>query len=414
MTTIQRSTIQPGMIQPITMPKWGIEMQQGTVTAWHKSLGETVRRGDDLVDIETDKIVNTVESPVSGVLRRILADDGDEKSVGELIGICVEGDPSEHDIDAFIASFKPADASFEPSQPSEPASNTAAEDASGAAAATPPAAMPASISPIARRVAEKLGVNLAGITGTGRNGRVSKQDVEEAARAQGLLADEPDQTPQFDEIRLSGMQKTAARRLTQAKQDVPHFYLELDADASRLQSAAQAAGVSVNVALAKALAMALAAVPDSNVQWVDDRLRKFRTVDIGIAVATRHGLVAPVLRDVAQMTLAALSDSISKLVAAARDRRLKATELEGGVTTLSNLGMFGVRRFSAIINPPQTSILAVGAVRDSVTVIDGQPAVRPTMSATLSCDHRAIDGALAAQLAGALKSAIETGLESTA
>lgn len=390
-------------IRAITMPKWGIEMQEGTITGWHKSVGEQVERGEELVDIETDKIVNTVESPASGTLRRIVADQGEVRSVGDLIGVFAAPEASDAAVDRFISEFEPADASFEPE-------DRGGDDADANADAPSPPPAGQRLSPIARKLAGKLGVDLSGVTGTGRNGRISKADVEAAAREQGLLATD-EVKPAYEARRLTGIRRTAARRLQEAKREIPHFYLDADIDAAALKARADAVGVSLNTAVVKAMALALAAVPEANVQLVDEELRYFAAVDLGMAVATDRGLLAPVLREVASASLEELQQAATTLAERARSGRLADGDLTGGCATVSNLGMYGVDRFSAIVNPPQSSILAVGRLADRPWIVDDGVASRPVLSVTLSCDHRAIDGALAGRLLGAFRDAVETGLE---
>ncbi|MEM9303900.1 MAG: 2-oxo acid dehydrogenase subunit E2, partial [Pseudomonadota bacterium] len=294
----------------------------------------------------------------------------------------------------------------------EPDEEAPAEEVAASEPEAPPAP-PAEvrISPIAKRVAAKLGVDLTGVVGTGRNGRISKEDVEAAARAQGLLAEESDEPPAFEVIKLTGTQKTAAKRLQEAKQQIPHFYLDADVQTKRLAKVAKRADVSLNAALLKAMGMALEAVPEANVQFVDDTLHRYAKADVGMAVATDRGLVVPILRDVGGASLADIAAAAKDLAVRARDRKLVAADLEGGTCTVSNLGMFGVDRFQAIVNPPQTTILAVGRSVDRAVVDDDDVEVRPVVSVSLSCDHRAVDGALGARLLAAFRAAVESGLE---
>jgi pyruvate dehydrogenase E2 component (dihydrolipoamide acetyltransferase) len=384
-------------IQALTMPKWGIEMQEGTVNGWHAAIGETVARDAPLVDVETDKIVNTVESPYAGTLRRILANVGDVLPVGALLGVYAEPAVGEAEIDAFVAAFRPVDASHEPAAPLTEA------PAAVAAAPAAPTDTESRVSPIARRLAERLGIDLAGIQGTGPNGRISKEDVEAAARR----AAPPDATPAAPAVAanaptrvpLSATRRTIARRLVESKQTIPHYRLGRDLDAGALVArvgALRAAGVrvSINDLVLRATGLALARHPTLNGHLVGDEFLCYADADIAVAVSTPDGLMTPVLRAVNRRALAELAAEARDLAARARAGDLRREDISGGTFTVSNLGMFGVERFDAIINPPQVAILAVGAVREVVVVRDGAPCVAHALAVTLSADHRVIDGAV--------------------
>ena len=400
-------------IRPVTMPKWGIEMQEGTVTAWQFELGGQVVKGDALLDVETEKIVNSVESPAGGILRRILAAAGDTQPVGALIAVLSEPEVPEADIDAFVRDFKAFDASFEATD--------------GSAAAAPAPAAPAAsaeveggdgearVSPIARRLAEKLGIDLARVAGTGRNGRISKEDVEayaarvavatavEAPSAGAAMAAEPARRE-----RLTSMRATIARRLSESKRDIPHYRLvtDLGMDAlARQRASLLAAGqrVSINDLLLHAVAQALLKHPRLNAQFTGEELLQFSTVDLAVAVATPGGLVTPIIRNAASMTIAQLTVAARELAERARAGKLTREEITGGTFTVSSLGMFGVRQFDAIINPPQVAILAVGAMEERPLVRDGALAVGHLATVTLSSDHRVVDGADAAGFLATLR-----------
>ncbi len=393
-------------IHAITMPKWGIEMQEGAITSWHVDVGGIVSRGAQLLDVETEKIVNTVEASVEGTLRRIIGSVGDTLPVGALVGIVCEGDVSDAEIDRFVREFKAADASFEP-ETSAGASSSATAPAAEAPSAAPAAEREdeARVSPIARRLAEKLGVDLSKVTGTGRNGRISKEDVESYHAKQSTAV---------EAVPMSAMRLAIARRLTESKQTIPHYRLHADVDCAALDTARgqhTAAGrkISVNDLLLVALARTLAEFPDVNACLENDTILRRRSADIALAVSTAGGLITPVLRSAESKDVVALAQEARDLAAKARDNKLTREEITGGSFTLSNLGMFGIDAFDAVINPPQVAILAVGSIRDAVVLRDGTPAAGRLMTLTLSCDHRVVDGALGARFLSALKQRIEGG-----
>jgi pyruvate dehydrogenase E2 component (dihydrolipoamide acetyltransferase) len=407
------------------MPKWGIEMQEGTVTAWQVEPGQYVEKGAPLLDVETEKIVNSVESPATGTLRRVLAGVGDTFKVGELIGVLAEPEVTDAEIDDFVRSFRPADTSFEPDSGTAPAIATPAAAPAPAIAGAQPMGDSADaeqrVSPIARRLAEKLGIDLAKVTGTGRHGRISKEDVE--AYAAGLAgstaptsaAAEPAAAAPVvtgaaapggtgapvSRERLTSMRATIARRLSESSRTIPHYRVSVDLDVDALLErrrafAASGLRVSVTDLLLAAVASALVRHPRINAQFDGEELLQFAQADIAIAVATPGGLVTPVLRRADSMSLADLAAAARDLTERARSARLTREDITGGTFTVSNLGMFGVREFDAIINPPQVAILAVGAAEQRPVVRDGTLAIGTRMSVTLSSDHRVVDGADAA------------------
>ena len=384
-------------IFPITMPKWGIEMQQGTITEWHAAPGGALAKGAPLLDVETEKIVNSVEAPVAGTLRRIVAETGSTEAVGALIAVFADAAVSDAEIDAFIAGFKPADASFDHADaPAAPAETASAVDAAADGEAR--------ISPIARRIAERLGVDITQVKGTGRNGRVSKEDVEAYAASAG------------DSVvreKMTSMRATIARRLLDSKQGIPHYRLAADVDLTALlarRAALRAAGteVSVNDLLVRACALTLVKHPAVNAQLQGDEVHKFPHADIAVAVATDGGLVTPIVRSADTKSAAQIGAETGDLAARARSGKLSREEITGGTFTLSNLGMFGIDRFDAIINPPQVAILAVGAGADRVIARGGSVVVAKVATLTLSCDHRVVDGAIGAQFLQALRQTIES------
>jgi pyruvate dehydrogenase E2 component (dihydrolipoamide acetyltransferase) len=404
-------------IFPITMPKWGIEMQQGTITEWHAVPGGALAKGAPLLDVETEKIVNSVEAPVAGTLRKIVAETGSTESVGALIAVFADASVPDAEIDAFIAGFKPADASFDHADaPTAPTAAPAAVDAAADGEAR--------ISPIARRIAERLGVDITQVKGTGRNGRVSKEDVEAYAASIGVHADgAPVAAPAAGSAaapgdgvvreKMTSMRATIARRLLESKQAIPHYRLAADVDLTALlarRAALRAAGteVSVNDLLVRACALTLVEHPAVNAQLQGDEVHKFPHADIAVAVATDGGLVTPIVRSADTKTAAQIGAETGDLATRARSGKLAREEITGGTFTLSNLGMFGIDRFDAIINPPQVAILAVGAGADRAIVRGGSVVVAKVATLTLSCDHRVVDGAIGAQFLQALRQTIES------
>ncbi len=566
-------------IKAINMPKWGMEMSEGDVTAWHAEIGGQVSAGDDLIDVETSKIVNTVTSPDSGILRAIVADPGETCAVGDLLGVLASADTSNEEIQAFIASRsagtvakevepapivqEPAPAVAEPvqeialaapiapiaamvSSESTAMATLADGDDDSAVAASPVARRLAaeygvnlnnisgtgrhgrvsksdlesaitaaggvlasvssvqapgltdsksladgvddsnvSASPVARRLAIEYGVNLNNISGTGRHGRVSKSDLENAVTAAGgelirtnntastvvklgddshikatpvarRLAEElgvnllecrvsgdrgrvckadveavaarknkplaPSidtsgsitiESPFEPEV-LTGMRKTIAGRLQSSKQTAPHFRVQIDAEIDTLlavrkqiNAANSAAKVSVNDFMVKACAAALMQVPAINVQFDGEQVKYFKDADISVAVAVADGLITPIVSSANRKGLIAISNEVRDLATRAKINRLKPSEFVGGSFCISNLGMFGIKQFDAIINPPQGAILAVGTGEQRPVVKEGQLSIATVVSLTLSSDHRIIDGAVAAQFMSILKGYLE-------
>ena len=397
-------------IRALTMPKWGIEMQEGTVTAWHIEPGRRVEKGEPLLDVETEKIVNSVESPASGTLRIVLAGAGDTCKVGELVGVLAEPGVGDAEVDAFIRNFRPADTSFE----RDDSAGGKAPAATAAAAATAQPATPAApsedgdeprVSPIARRLAEKLGIDPSRIVGTGRNGRVSKEDVEAyAAKLAAAPAPAPEATAAATPLRrerLTSMRATIARRLGESKQTIPHYRVSIDLDADALLARRRALAdkgvrVSVNDLLLEAVARALVRHPRVNAQFDGNEVLEFGQADVAVAVATDAGLITPVIRAADSKPVERLAAESRELAARARSGKLTREEITGGTFTVSNLGMYGIKSFDAIINPPQVAILAVGAAEPRPVVRDGALAVGTRMTVTLSSDHRVVDGAAAA------------------
>lgn len=404
-------------IHAVTMPKWGIEMTEGTLNQWTVSEGSRVSKGDALVEVETDKIVNTVEAPATGCLRRIIAAPGETMAVGALIAILADDSASDSDVNSFIATFKGASVSFEPDSDAgaptpapasahAPATAPAPEEAAAGAQAAPRDDV--RVSPIARRVAESLGVDISKVTGTGRNGRVSKEDVESYAVAAGASSANLPVS-----IRMSAMRSAIARRLLESKQTIPHYRLSMDVRIEQLQARraelASSSGqkITLNDMLVRAAALALTRHRSVNSQFEGEEIRQYPHADIAIAVATDTGLITPIVRGADLKSLAEISRITAELAQKARSGTLLREEISGGTFTISNLGGWGISQFDAIINPPQVAILAVGAATERVVVRDGAPAVAWMMTLTLSADHRVVDGATGAAFLANLRDLLQ-------
>ena len=374
-------------IYPIAVPKWGIEMVEGTINTWNKSEGDAVARGDEVLEMESDKIVNVWDSPVDGVLRRVIAAAGDTHPVGALLGVIAAQDVSDEDIEAFIARYTGATPE-EPGPASAPAPAARGNDAYTRS------------SPSVRRLADERGVDLNTLVGSGRRGRITEDDVRAAAGGDG--------GEDVDIIPLTATRKSMARRLTEAKQSIPHFYLSVDyeidgllAHRGRLNERG-AVKVSVNDLLVWCVGRALIKEPRVNVNLVGDAIHRFKRAHIAVAIATDEGLYPATLRGVEAMSPAEIATAIAALAEKARRGKLEKADLTGASFTVSNLGMFGVSRFSAIVNPPMGAILALGQGEPQCVVKNGQAAIATRLSATLSCDHRVIDGAVGAKFLRAL------------
>ncbi len=417
-------------IYPITMPKWGIEMQQGTIAQWHVAPGQQLHKGDALLDVETEKIVNSVEAPIDGVLRKILAGQGAVENVGALIAVFAETSVTDEEVDAFVRNFKAPNTSFDPEAAGPSTSPQPQPQPPSQSQPQPQPQEEGRISPIARRVAQRLGVDIAQVRGTGRNGRVSKEDVEayaahggaaQGGAAQGgaaPVANAEAAAPQSVDLvqparkKMSAMRATIAKRLLASTREIPHYRLAVDVDFTALieRRAAlntPAAPVSVNDLLVRATALALIAHPALNAQLVGDEIQSGPHADISVAMATDNGLITPIVRGAEEKTPAVIGAEIRGFARRAQSNQLTREDIAGGTFTISNLGMYAIDRFDAIINPPQVGILAVGAATDRVIARNGQPLIAKMATLTLSADHRVVDGAVAAQFLAGLKSLIE-------
>ncbi|GLT10034.1 acetyltransferase component of pyruvate dehydrogenase complex [Sulfitobacter porphyrae] len=427
----------------ILMPALSPTMEEGTLAKWLVKEGDTVASGDVMCEIETDKATMEFEAVDEGVIGKILVTDGTEGvKVNTPIAVLLEEGESADDI-----GDTPAPAKAE--APKEDAPKAAPEAARPETAAAPPAPKGGDgnrifASPLARRIAADKGLDLSGVTGSGPHGRIVKADVEglSASDTPKAAASQPSEAAaaapraaapagpsadaiakmyegrDYEEVKLDGMRRTIAARLTEAKQTVPHFYLRRDiqldalmAFRAQLNKQLEARGVklSVNDFIIKACALALQEVPEANAVWAGDKVFKLKPSDVAVAVAIEGGLFTPVLKDAEMKSLSALSAEMKDLATRARDRKLAPHEYQGGSFAISNLGMFGIDNFDAVINPPHGAILAVGAgVKKPVVDAEGQVSVATVMSVTLSVDHRVIDGALGAQLLNAIKANLES------
>ena len=469
----------------VLMPALSPTMEKGNLAKWLKKEGDTVKSGDVIAEIETDKATMEVEAIDEGVLAKIVVPEGTaDVPVNQLIALIAGEGEDPKSVDAggagapspAPAAAAPAPAAAPPAPAAQPPAaqqNVTGEghmsyarvDQAPAGPATAPAAKPNGAaapgapggrlfaSPLARRVAKEAGIDLAQVRGSGPHGRVVEKDVRAAIAGGGTRAAPPAapaapapapaakppappaapamgdeqikkffEPGSFEEVPHDSMRKTIARRLTESKQTIPHFYLTVDCELDALLALREqingaapkdkdgkpAYKVSVNDFVIKALALALMRVPEANVSWTEGAMLKHRHADVGVAVSIPGGLITPVVRKAETKTLSAISNEMKDYAARAKARKLKPEEYQGGSTAVSNLGMFGVKDFSAVINPPHATILAVGAGEKRVVVKNNAPAVATLMSVTLSTDHRAVDGALGAELIKAFKELVES------
>ena len=412
----------------VTMPALSPTMTEGTVAKWLIAVGETVHSGDVIAEIETDKATMEVESIEDGVVAHILVEAGSENvAVGTVIAILAEAGEA---VDTISATPVTAAADEAPEAPTETPAETPAEMPALVKETTAVAQKSMAetskrifATPLARRIAANKGIALDGLTGSGPRGRILRRDVEAAPAAPAVQITPASAnamassaaTGASELVANSQMRQVIASRLQQSKQQAPHFYVTVDCQIDTLLAARRALNekapdgvkISLNDLVIRAAAMALMAVPDANVAFEDTHTRRFQHADICMAVAIDGGLVTPVIWAAETMGLAALSQTTADLASRARQGQLRAAEYTGGSFTISNLGMFGVREFAAVINPPQGAILAVGAGEQRPVVVDGALTVATVMTVTLSADHRAIDGAVAAQWLQSFKGFVE-------
>jgi pyruvate dehydrogenase E2 component (dihydrolipoamide acetyltransferase) len=439
----------------ILMPALSPTMEKGNLAKWLKKEGDKVKSGDVIAEIETDKATMEVEAVDEGTIAKILVPEGTQDvPVNDVIAVLAGDGEDVKAAGAGAASAPPKAAAPAPTPAAkpaaaEPAAAPAAKAPAPTAAAAPQPAAPQQTnghdrtfsSPLARRLAKEAGIELTRISGSGPHGRVIARDVEEAKSGKGLKA--PAAAPStasaaavgmsdkqilalfepgsYEVIPHDGMRRTIAQRLTASVQTVPHFYLTMDCDIGKLLAAREeinatapkdkekkpAYKLSVNDFVIKAMAIALQRIPNANVSWTEAGMLKHKHSDIGVAVAMPGGLITPIIRNAETKSLSTISAEMKDYAARARARKLKPEEYLGGTTAVSNLGMYGIKDFTAVINPPHATILAVGTSEERAVVRGGKIEAAHIMSVTLSCDHRAVDGALGAELIGAFKMLIE-------
>ena len=410
----------------ITMPGVAAGNDAAQILSWLKKEGEAVNINDELLEVETDKAVVEVAAEASGTLARILVPAGQSAEVGAPIAVILAAGEGDAELQAALAGIPSA------APATAPTSEVAATVAAAPAVAAPATSSAPSenstgrifASPLARRLAQEAGLNLATLHGSGPHGRIIKNDVLKAQAQQPAAVTTtaaPAAAPAASNAAYtaqphSAIRRTIARRLTESKSTVPHFYLQAECRVDALlalraqinQTASQK--VSVNDLIVKAVAVTLQAMPEMNVSWTDEALLQYHDVDISVAVSTDAGLITPVVRNANNLSLSALSQNVRQLAERARDGKLQPNEYQGGSFTISNLGMYGVQNFAAIINPPQAAILAVGAAERRVIAEGDDMVIAQMLSMTLSVDHRAIDGALAARWLARFKETLEAPL----
>jgi pyruvate dehydrogenase E2 component (dihydrolipoamide acetyltransferase) len=423
------------MATQMTLPRLGQGMESGTIVRWLKSEGERVEKGEPLYELDTEKVTQEVEAEASGILLKILVAEG-EVDVGTAVAVigeqgeAVPDEPggngagpvqAEREDPTEVTKGEPAEEG-EPAPAREPdreRGREAAEDEAQLAQAAPaPAASDGGrikASPLARRLAKEKGVDLRSLRGTGPEGRIVAEDVERAAAGAPTTAPAEAPPGEVEEVPFNSMRKTIARRMTEAW-EAPAFQIAMTAD---MEAAVRLRGKLVertaegdpkptfSDVLTKACAAALLRHRDVNAHFAGDAVRIFPTANVGFAVAVPHGLVVPVIRSAERKTIAELANARADLVERTRAGKLVRADLEGGTFTISNLGMYGVDRFVAVLNPPQAAILAVGAIEERAVVRDGEIVARPLMELVLTCDHRAIDGATASEFLGTVKAFLE-------
>jgi pyruvate dehydrogenase E2 component (dihydrolipoamide acetyltransferase) len=409
-------------------------MEEGQLVRWLKAEGDTIANGDILAEIETDKATMELVARGDGLLRKVFLAAGGTAPVGEVIAVIAGAD---EDISSISGTGEgsasgPAPATADAGQAPTPqalAPQAKPGKAAGPAEAAHAAVAPEDVSegsrvkasPLARRLADDLGVDLSRVEGSGPGGRVVKRDVE-AAKESGTAAPAPSASPwspdvnEYDDVQVSQMRKTIAKRLVESIGPVPHFFLTVDVDMRRVVEARksinamlekQGEKISINDIVLKAVAAALHRHPECNAQWHGTFVRRFNSVHLGVAVAIDDGLITPVIKNAHLKGIAQIGAEVRELAGRAREKKLMPDEYTGSTFSVSNLGMFGIHEFTAIINPPEAGILAIGGVEETPVAVDGQVVVRPRMRVTMSCDHRVIDGAQGSRFLATLRTMLE-------
>ncbi|MBX2971320.1 MAG: pyruvate dehydrogenase complex dihydrolipoamide acetyltransferase [Cyclobacteriaceae bacterium] len=409
----------------VLMPKMSDTMTEGVIAAWHKKVGDAVKSGELLAEIETDKATMEYESYNTGTLLYIGADAGKSVEINGVLAIIGEKGA---DWETLLKAHKNQSVGAI----SEPASEQKSETVQAASKTSTPVSVPQSqstgngrikASPLAKKLAKEKGLDLRNVQGTGDQGRITKRDVESHQPGAGTSSAKAGASPvvlpnvvgqeSFEEVAVSQMRKTIARRLSESKFSAPHFYLTMEINMDKAIEARKSINelspvkVSFNDIVIKAVAAALRQHPDVNVSWLGDKMRKNHHIHIGVAVAVKDGLVVPVVRFADNKSLSHIAAEVKDLAQRAHDKKLQPSDWEGSTFTISNLGMFGIEEFTAIINPPDACILAVGGIKETAVVKNGQLVPGNVMKVTLSCDHRAVDGAVGSAFLKTLKGLLE-------
>ena len=409
------------MAEIVRMPALSDTMTEGVLVAWHKNVGDKIKNGDLLAEIETDKAVMEFQSPYDGNLLYIGVDAGAAVPVNQIIAIIGK---SGEDVNAILAGAGSSEVkTTEPTKEvietvtaaltsnASPVISAVSTDEEGRVKA----------SPLAKAIAREEGINLSEVSGSGDDGRIVKKDVEAFldSKKSGAIAPKTFSAPtvsaqgEYEDVNVSQMRKTIARRLAESKFSAPHFYLTMEICMDKLMETRNnlkklgETPVSFNDFVIKACAKALQKNPGINASWLGDKIRYYKYVNIGVAVAMEEGLVVPVIRDADQKSLTQISKEIKDLAGLAKDRKLQAQDMQGNTFTVSNLGMFGIDEFTAIINPPDACILAVGRIAPRLVIDNGQVKESNFMKVTLSCDHRVVDGSIGAKFLQTLKNIME-------
>ena len=417
------------MVTKVHMEALSPTMEEGQLVRWLKAEGDLISNGDVIAEIETDKATMELVARGDGVLRKIFLDEGGTAAVGTVIGVIAGADEDISGVEGAGAAAEsggdegeeaPSEKQEADEQPAvaekkpEPKEQEAAAPAAEAARTS---SGRVKASPVARRLADDAGIDIERVPGSGPGGRVVKRDVEEA-KERGVAAPRAGAPsgPEYEDVTVSQMRKTIAKRLVTSIGPVPTFYLTVDVDMGRVLDARRSINslleeegskVSINDFVLKASAAALIRHPECNAQWHDGFIRRYNTVHLGVAVAIDEGLITPIVRNAETKGLVRISQEVRELAGRARQKKLQPDEYTGATFSVSNLGMFGIHEFTAIINPPEAGILAVGGVEETPVVVAGEVVVRPRMRITMSCDHRVIDGAQGSRYLQTLKRMLE-------